>query len=68
MIGYVVEVGWLIEAPNLMWWTGDGWTFDSLQAVRFARRQDAEKMIKVQGLDGRFAVEHEWHRQVFSDD
>jgi len=43
------EIGWLIEAqhggPSPMWWDGSGYTPDSLLAVRFARKLDAERVI-----------------------
>jgi hypothetical protein len=71
------ENGWLIEynSPRGMWWwTGDGindnyqveWSKDSLQAVRFSRKVDAEMvMIGVLGLKlpspNVKAVEHNWY-------
>lgn len=44
------EIGWLIERQDTvsvraLWWTGLGWTTESLDAVRFAREQDANKVI-----------------------
>jgi len=39
------ETGWLIEKDNIEWWTGSGWTQDSYEAVRFARKEDAERVI-----------------------
>ena len=52
-----MEIAWLIEIPMTtfggppVWWTGDYstmtslWSEDSLKAVRFARKQDAEAVI-----------------------
>lgn len=60
-----VETAWLIELPESrngmpLWWTGGGWTTDSLEAVRFARQCDAEAVIRaVMGAVGR-ATEHQW--------
>jgi len=61
-----VETAWLIERtpsngiPH--WWTGGAWTTDSLAAVRFARRCDAEAVIE--NVLGQFykttATEHQW--------
>jgi hypothetical protein len=46
------DTGWLIEHPHdprygrESWYSGkDGFTIDSLQAVRFARKEDAEREI-----------------------
>lgn len=56
---------WLIEEANktaIYWWSGGPLsTTDAQQAIRFARREDAERVI--QHLpDGHFfkAVEHVW--------
>lgn len=65
------ELGWLIESnamtsdgPQYYGMTDDGtlnWTNDSLKAVRFARKVDAEMMIGlVAGHDTAFASEHMW--------
>jgi hypothetical protein len=63
------EVGWLIEhLTEPIWWTGwpgsvsdsDFWTNDSLKAVRFARREDAETIAHFD-FDGECRVtEHMW--------
>jgi hypothetical protein len=62
------ETAWLIESrytPGPMWWTGGTnpapWTRDSLQAVRFCRKQDAVAAL-VTLPDGHmcFASEHTW--------
>lgn len=42
------ELAWLIESrltPSPTWWTGSDWTGDSLKAVRFCRKQDAEAAL-----------------------
>ena len=44
------ETGWVIEhggslASRPQYWTGSGWSFDHLEAVRCARRVDAERML-----------------------
>jgi hypothetical protein len=59
------ETGWLIELPrendSPRWWDGGAWTTDHLEAVRFARRQDAERVMLKQhyGL-GVIALQHVW--------
>lgn len=60
-----IETGWLIERTNEgipHWWTGSSWTTDSLAAIRFARKCDAEAVIR--GVLGEFckatATEHQW--------
>lgn len=63
------EEGWLIEhETETKWWTGwpgpqyddEFWTKDSLKALRFSRRQDAEAMA-FWHFDGRCRItEHEW--------
>lgn len=71
------EAAWLIEcgksespSPHPLWWVGSPmrqpacpwWTHDANRAVRFARKEDAERMIHVIGLDDNaspaFASEH----------
>jgi hypothetical protein len=65
------ETGWLVELKGAvpMWWalpapgglSGDPeWTADSLKALRFARKQDAEAYADDQGWTEAFASEHEW--------
>lgn len=63
------ETGWLIElrgGPPQWWYLGEdgedgqGWTSDSLKALRFARKQDAEAYIGNVGWTEAFATEHEW--------
>ena len=59
------EIGWLIERYQhsvLHYWTGDKdhWSMDSIGAVRFSRREDAEKMLSWY-FDGKGKVaEHMW--------
>ena len=71
------EYGWLIEYrfdAEPRWWTGDHlshggqeeWSRDSLCAVRFARKADAEMvMVGVLGLKlpclNVVALEHNWY-------
>lgn len=59
------EYGWVIELSNtdgIAYWDGRGgnsWSIDHMDAVRFSRRQDAEKVN--QNLVGFGAVrEHAW--------
>lgn len=64
------ETGWLIETTaygdDIHYWNGhmfddDDWTKDSIEAVRFARKEDAQKIIDYIGWDnGVFAIEHGW--------
>lgn len=63
-----VERAWLIESrftPAPTWWTGTDhpapWTRDSLKAVRFCRKCDAEAaMAALQDGHFCFASEHQW--------
>jgi len=62
------ETAWLIESrftPNPSWWMGTNhpapWTRDSLQAVRFARKQDAEAArVSLPEVHVAFVSEHQW--------
>ena len=66
----MTESGWLIENSQYgegpHWWTGhmfddDDWTKDSLQAVRFSRKEDAQKIIDYIGWNyGITATAHQW--------
>lgn len=63
----MLETAWLIERrePNpeylyVVDWFAFHWTNDSSKAIRFARRQDAEQMLKMTETEVCFAVEHEW--------
>ena len=68
--GEVDETGWLIELGTRVvvspqWWSlpkdNEGqWTGDSLKALRFARREDAEAYIEEAGWTEAFASEHMW--------
>lgn len=63
------EVGWLLErqvAGRAVWWRGvrcgRDWTADASEAVRFARREDAERAslgIGPSWADA-IATEHMW--------
>jgi hypothetical protein len=69
------ERGWLIERWNgrtgefgALWWglgldneDGFGWTPDSLQALRFARKCDAQAYINETGWTDAKPTEHVWH-------
>ena len=60
------ERGWLIERrdPVTRYLTVVdeifGWTEDSLDAIRFARRSDANKMAEIFETDDVYITEHEW--------
>ena len=64
----VSERGWLIEnraGVRACWWTGvkkRPWSTESLEAVRFARKEDAEAVMKYEevGVGANTAVEHMW--------
>lgn len=66
-----METGWLIEKPGAretpLWLcgvirSGPKWTVDSYEAIRFARKLDADRMIAELELDPRVhtATEHQW--------
>lgn len=62
-----VEVGWLIEikinGPSYYGEQDDGivgWTSEHSRAIRFARREDAERVIRLEGFTEAAAVEHQW--------
>lgn len=64
----MIERGWLIErriGPQPTWAkaddTGFSWTPDSLQAIRFSRRSDAEQVAAILGDDADAIVtDHQW--------
>lgn len=67
----MTETAWLIESRisygdgRPRWWMGTGnpapWTADSLEAVRFCRRRDAEAaMATLPDSHTCFVSEHEW--------
>lgn len=73
----VVETGWLIEqqyAGRGVWWRatsecGRDWTTDACEAVRFSRREDAERVLRGAGghggklgafWKGAVATDHMW--------
>ena len=59
------ESGWLIERGDSetsrpLYWGGEHcWTYDNIQAIRFARKQDGESQAKVTGNQhGYIVCEH----------
>lgn len=62
------ETGWLLErlvGNSPVWFDGTSqnhWTCDSIKAVRFARKQDAETIRDMLGMNTGLwvATEHEW--------
>jgi len=63
----MIERGWLIErrqASCPQWATandtGFSWTADSLQAIRFSRRSDAEQIAAILGDDADAVTSHQW--------
>ncbi len=58
------EIGWLIEREGPEWLAGFGfssnWTKDSLEAIRFSRRADAEKIAEVLENVDISITEHIW--------
>lgn len=61
------EIGWLIEvsAPTPTYYGEQddgilGWTGDNALAVRFARREDAQRVINLEGFTEAKAIEHMW--------
>lgn len=54
---------WLIETSQSSWWSGNGYSTDANEAVRFSRKEDAEKVIST-ALDNEMlaliATEHGW--------
>jgi hypothetical protein len=46
----MIEYGWLVERTDSgspLFWTGDSFSADSLNAIRFARERDALTAIRV---------------------
>lgn len=62
----MVEAGWVIEHRTSQisrpsYWTGDGWSFDSMKAVRFVRQVDGENTDRGLGNKKPHRVlEHIW--------
>jgi hypothetical protein len=60
------ELGWLVEDVwsdgAIVWWCGDRrFSSNHLEAIRFARREDAEAVIRHIATNGNLkAVEHMW--------
>lgn len=58
---------WLIEdkyAPRGRWWCGYGYSYEANEAIRFARKDDADKVILTALANETFtliATEHMWH-------
>lgn len=70
-MGDKIETGWLAELISRSgpptWWTltdteGEGgyFTNDSVKALRFARKQDAESYIEDAGWTEVIPTEHQW--------
>lgn len=62
--GWLVEIAYTDGTPH--WWSGRGgddcWTKNSLDAIRYARKEDAEKVIEYFGWTSPpvIATEHQW--------
>jgi hypothetical protein len=61
------ETGWLIEEYSTKtqqfkgrWWNGEAFTRDSLDALRFGRRRDAQRYIDDIGWTEAVPTEHRW--------
>ena len=57
------EFGWLIENDwneRPEWWRPLKWTTDANEAVRFARKEDAERVIREMLFANAHATEHIW--------
>lgn len=61
------ERGWLIEKDvtppqwfTVFSWEGFDWTDNSLLAIRFARREDAERIALMMENDDIKITEHQW--------
>ncbi len=69
------ETAWVIEFPmnanGALYYgkttEGLGMTNEHMDAIRFARRQDAEAFIEALGGDRAYAVEHRWVRPTSLD-
>jgi hypothetical protein len=65
------EKGWMIEIQGKpVWWTGRNWLFsaDPNDGIRFARREDGERILRNLVLDGLrepcVVTEHLWPAPV----
>lgn len=62
-----MTIAWLIEdkyTPHVRWWAGYGYSSDANEAIRFARKEDANRVILTVLAHETFtlhAVEHGWH-------
>jgi hypothetical protein len=58
---------WMIEdrnAPRGRWWSGFGYSYEPNEAIRFARKEDADKVILTVLADEPYsliATEHIWN-------
>ena len=65
------DVAWLIESDEKFfprWWTGEAWSLDVNEAIRFSRQIDAERVMVKQRLTAYCyfsarATQHEWVKQ-----
>ena len=61
----MTETGWVIEHDSpfgLLYWSAFKWTTDNLEAVRFARREDAQKIAHIYRLTpGVRVADHMWY-------
>ena len=58
------EIGWVIEEgepnrPTPLYWAGSGWSYINTDAVRFARRVDAERVAATLN-EKTHVAEHMW--------
>lgn len=68
-VAYCNQFAWLIERSSVggaLWYLTVhkdlfDWTHDSTQAIRFARRQDAEMVARVIGDEVSRVAEHGWY-------
>lgn len=60
-----IETGWVIEVGNStpsnpLYWAGKHWSYIDSEAVRFCRKEDAEKVNQtLPGTNNRIC-EHQW--------
>ena len=61
-----MKLAWLIEdelGPQARWWCGESYSTDANEAIRFCRKEDAEKVIRTILASREFsliATEHGW--------
>ena len=60
----ITETGWLVERPGPEWasaWSGGfDWTRDSLKAIRFCRKSDANQVAEIFEFEDVRVTEHQW--------